>query len=297
MNHSDKKAIQIALIPVFFWSTVSTAFKFGLKVYFPSQLIFLASIVSFVVFLVSILLKAPLRQQLKPSPKLLLHAAITGLFTPFLYYLILFKAYSLLPAQLAQPLNMIWPLVLTLLSVPVLKQRIGRKSFVALLISFIGIVILSAKGNFSSFADTNFKGVVLALISSVLWSVYWLFNRKSKFESLVVLFYSFGFAVLYLFGFLFYTRELAFELNSNLIWPIYVGLFEVGISFILWGKAMALTSNNAKIANFIYLAPFVALIFIHFFLGETIFYTTYIGLIFIVSGILLQQTDQKLKSE
>lgn len=297
MKQYDKKAIQIALIPVFLWSTVSTVFKLGLKIYSPGQLIFLATVVSFVVFLCWILSRASLRKSLKPSKKLLTEAALTGLFTPFLYYLILFKAYSLLPAQLAQPLNMVWPLVLTFLSVPVLKQNIGSRSFIALFVSFVGIVILSAKGSFTSFADTNFKGVALALISSVLWSVYWLLNRKSKFESVIVLLYSFGFAIFYLFVFLVITQQLSFEINSHIIWPIYVGLFEVGISFMLWGKAMALTTNNAKITNLIYLAPFIALIFIHIFLGETIFYTTYIGLIFIVSGILLQQTDQKLKRE
>ena len=40
-----------------------------------------------------------------------------------LYYLILLKAYQLLPAQVAQPLNMIWPVILVFLSVPILKQK------------------------------------------------------------------------------------------------------------------------------------------------------------------------------
>ena len=35
-----------------------------------------------------------------------------GLLNPVAYYLILFKAYTILPAQVAQPLNMIWPIVL-----------------------------------------------------------------------------------------------------------------------------------------------------------------------------------------
>ena len=296
MVQNDKKALRIALIPVLFWATVSTVFKLGLQVYTPAQLIFLSTVVSFIVFGIWALIRKANQQIKHPSKSIFVHAAISGLVSPFLYYLILFKAYSLLPAQLAQPLNMIWPLVLTLLSVPVLKQKIGAKSFVALFISFLGIIILSAKGNFNSFADTNFTGVALALFSSILWSIYWLYNRKSTFDPSLLLMLSFGFAMLYQVAYLFATNQFHFQLTSTLWYGVYIGLFEVGISFILWGRAMELTSNNARIANLIYLAPFIALIFIRIFLGETIFYTTYIGLIFIVSGILIQQTDRKNKS-
>jgi drug/metabolite transporter (DMT)-like permease len=73
---------------------------------------------------------------------------------------------------------------------------------------------------------------------------------------------------------------------------IYIGIFETGISFVFWMKAMSLTSNSAKIANLIYLAPFLSLVFIHFILGEKIFITTILGLFFIISAILFQQTEK-----
>jgi len=56
---------------------------------------------------------------------------------------------------------------------------------------------------------------------------------------------------------------------------------------------MDYSTNNAKIGNLVFLAPFVSLIFIHFILKETIFVTTFIGLIFIVAGIFVQQFDKK----
>ena len=42
---------------------------------------------------------------------------ILGLVNPFLYYLVLFKAYDLLPAQEAQAINYTWALMLAFLSV------------------------------------------------------------------------------------------------------------------------------------------------------------------------------------
>ncbi|MFW5773315.1 MAG: EamA family transporter [Tangfeifania sp.] len=62
---------------------------------------------------------------------------------------------------------------------------------------------------------------------------------------------------------------------------------------MLWLKAMEYSTNNAKIGNLVFLAPFISLIFINYILKETIFLTTFIGLVFIVTGIFVQQFDTK----
>ena len=63
-----------------------------------------------------------------------------GLLNPVAYYLVLFKAYTILPASVAQPLNMIWPIVLVILAVPILRQRISWFSLGAMVLSFSGVV-------------------------------------------------------------------------------------------------------------------------------------------------------------
>ncbi|MEE9429517.1 MAG: EamA family transporter, partial [Melioribacteraceae bacterium] len=68
----------------------------------------------------------------------------------------------------------------------------------------------------------------------------------------------------------------------------YVGLFEMGITFFLWMKGLQLSSNKAKTATLAYLAPFISMIFIAFFLGEKILPSSLLGLSLIVGGILFQ---------
>jgi drug/metabolite transporter (DMT)-like permease len=58
-------------------------------------------------------------------------------------------------------------------------------------------------------------------------------------------------------------------------------------------KAMQLSASSAKIGNLVFLAPFLSLVFIRFILKETLYITTFIGLIFIIAGILIQQIDKK----
>ena len=62
-----------------------------------------------------------------------------GLLNPLLYYAVLFKAYDLLPAQVAQPLNYTWALTLGLLSVPLLGQRFRPRLLVAGLVAYAGV--------------------------------------------------------------------------------------------------------------------------------------------------------------
>jgi drug/metabolite transporter (DMT)-like permease len=72
----------------------------------------------------------------------------------------------------------------------------------------------------------------------------------------------------------------------------YVGCFEMGLTFFLWLKALSLAESKAKLGNIIYLVPFLSLIFIHFFVGEDIYWTTIAGLIIIVASILYQQISE-----
>ena len=293
--NSTNKAFVYAGLAVFFWSTVATAFKIALRELDFIQLIFYASATTVAILLAILLIQKKTRLLFRQSRKHWLNSIFLGAFNPLFYYLVLFKAYSLLPAQLAQPLNMVWPIVLALLSVPFLGQKIGKLSIGALFISFIGVIFISSQGGIRGFENTNIYGVFLALSSSILWSFYWIFSVRDKRDQIVKLFLNFFFGLIYLTIAVWLFSDFRVETGESFYAAIYVGIFEVGITYVLWLKAMEYSTNNAKIGNLVFLAPFVSLIFINYILKETIFITTFIGLIFIVAGIFVQQLDKKDK--
>jgi drug/metabolite transporter (DMT)-like permease len=219
---------------------------------------------------------------------------LLGLINPFLYYLILLKAYQLLPAQVAQPLNMIWPIILVFLSVPVLKQKIKRRSFVALFISFIGVYVISSQGNLFKPGHADIKGVLLATGSSVFWAFYFIMNVKDKRDESVKLFLNFLFGSVYLIAAMIITGNWPENIGfKGIAFSVYIGLFEMGITFFFWLKALQMSKTTDKVSNLVYLAPFLSLIFVHFLLHEPVFYTTPAGLLLIISGILIQ--NRKIK--
>ena len=283
------KAYVFAGIAIFFWSTVATAFKIALRHLDFVQLLFIATWTSFLVYFLITLFQKKFFTLFSISTNELIHSAILGLINPFIYYLILFKAYSLLPAQVAQPLNMIWPIILVFLSIPLLKQKIAVKSFLALFISFAGVYLVSSQGMPFTFKISEPFGIVLAAGSSIIWSFYWILNVRDSRDEVHKLLLSFFFAGIYISILVpFVTDISSINLKGALV-AIYAGIFEMGITFLLWLKALRLTSTTDKISNLVYLAPFFSLILIHIFVGETIFWTTVLGLCLIVGGIIIEK--------
>ena len=294
---NQKKAYFFASFTILFWGTSASAFKIGLQYIDYFQLLLIATSTTVLLLFFTLVFQKKLTLFKTLRLKDYLQSALLGFLNPFLYYTVLFIAYSLLPAQVAQPLNFVWPITLVLLSVIILKQKLQFKSFVALLISFLGVIFISSEGNLTNMQFSNKTGVVLALSSSVVWALFWLYNVKDKKDEILKLFLNFSFALLFIILATYFFSTLRIQNYNGIFAGIYIGFFEMGITFVLWLKALKLTSRTDKIGNLIYLTPFCSLIFIGIILGEKILYTTIIGLILIIIGILIQHSKRKISND
>ena len=293
MEKNQKKSYFYGLLAVFLWSTVASAFKISLKYFDAIQLLFYASLFSFFVLLLIIVFQNKVKLLFSYPKKIYLYLAILGFINPFSYYLVLFRAYELLPAQEAQPLNYTWALTMTYLSVFLLKYHLKFYDFLAGIICYVGVFIISTHGDILNFSFTNTQGVMLALFSTLLWSIYWIYNTKLNIDPVVGLFFNFavGLPFIFIWALLFSNP---FDINMyGLLGSMYVGLFEMGITFILWLQAMRLSENTSKTANLIFISPFLSLLFISLIVGEEILFSTFIGLFFIIIGLILQQQKRK----
>ena len=278
-----------AALAIFFWSTVPTAFKISLGELDILPMLTIAVLTSAFVLLIVVVAGKKIDLLRKTTCKELISSALLGFINPFLYYLILLRAYQLLPAQVAQPLNMIWPIILVFLSVLILRQKIERKSFIALFISFIGVYVISSQGKLFTTGHSNIIGVLLATGSSVFWSIYFILNVKDKRDEAVKLFLNFLFGSVYLVIAMVITGKWQVEIGiKGAVASVYVGIFEMGITFFFWLKALQMATTTDKVSNLVYLAPFLSLVFVHFILHEPVYYTTPAGLLLIISGILIR---------
>ena len=292
---SQTKAYLYAGVTVLLWSTVASAFKLTLQHLSFIEMLLGASIVSMAALFLILLAQGKLPLIGTYSKAEIIRSAALGFLNPFLYYVILFKAYSLLPAQEAQPLNWTWPIMLVLLSIAILKQPIRWLNVLAIVISFSGVLVISTRGDVLGLRFTNLPGALLALGSSVIWALFWIYNVKDRRDEIVKLFLNFVFGSIFTFAAVLFFSEIRVPPLEGVLGVIWVGLFEMGITFVTWIKALQLSCTTAQVSNLVYAAPFLSLFFIHFIVGEEILPSTIAGLVLIVAGIIVQQYASRTK--
>jgi drug/metabolite transporter (DMT)-like permease len=283
------QAYLYAVASVLLWSTVATAFKLTLRYVDYIQMLLWSSIASVAILFVVMASQGHLGQMRTWSGRDVMRSALLGFLNPFLYYVVLFKAYSLLPAQQAQPLNYTWPITLTILSIPLLGQKVRARSIAAVLVAFVGVLVISTEGRLGTLKMDSPLGVALAVGSSVIWALYWILNMRDGREATAKLFSSFCFGTVYILIVAALTGRLVVPSTRALVGATYVGLFEMGLTFVLWLKALKLSRTTAQVSILIYFSPFISLVLIHFFLDESIVPATIAGLVLIVAGIAIQQ--------
>lgn len=270
------------------WCTVATAFKLSLAHLSPAQLVLLAALVSWLFLAAVLAYSGRWRLLLRGSRRDYLHSLVLGCLNPLLYYLVLFRAYALLPAQEAQALNYTWALTMALLAAPLLGHRLRPAELLAALVCYAGVLVIATRGQLLSLEFANPLGVGLALLSTLIWALYWILNTSERRDPVVALFLNFSFALPLLLAWCLWRGELHSWPWQGLLGAAYIGIFEMGLSFVLWLNAMRLTTSTIRISSLIFIAPPLSLVLIYFILGEAILASTLVGLALILAGLAMQ---------
>lgn len=283
------KALVYGMAAVLSWSTVATLFKITLEHFTYFEMLLVASFSALLIFIAAITIRKKWAEVRKLTPAQWGWGAFIGLLNPVAYYLVLFKAYALLPAQVAQPINYSWPIILLVLLAFIARKPIPKGKYIGMFFSLAGVALISLGTKQVSGENIPVSGLLLAFLSAFLWATYWIANNQNKqTDGIIMLFLSFLFGSLYLFIASFFV-EVNLSSVSGLLAAVYVGAFEMGIPFIFFGMAIRKTDNPALINQMCYLSPFISLFLIRTFVGEQIYATTYLGLFLIVFGIIFNE--------
>ncbi|USD65222.1 DMT family transporter [Vibrio sp. SCSIO 43136] len=291
---NERRALGFGISAVLLWSTVATAFKLTLAELTPVQMLTAASVVSAIALLVICAVQGKLSQLGSTFASNPGYYLLLGLINPLGYYLILFKAYELLPASQAQPLNYSWAITLTLMAALFLGQKIRKQDWFACVLGYLGVVVIATKGNLLALEFESPMGVGLALLSTLLWASYWILNTKNKADPVLGVLLGFLVALPFAFAIAWYEGASWIQISwKGWLAVSYVGLFEMGVTFVLWLSALKLTNNTARISNLIFTSPFISLMLLATIIGEEIHPSTLVGLGLIVAGLLVQQLKSK----
>ena len=194
-------------------------------------------------------------------------------------------------------INFSWPVMIVILSIPILKQTIDIKSFLSIIVSYIGVVVIASKGDIFSMQFESPLGVIYILITTVIWALFWLFNTKNSNDTVVSLFLIFLFSLPYILLIVYFSNSFIIPSIKGIIGSAYIGLFEMGISVVLWQVALKTSTTVSRVASLVFITPFLSLLILHFVLKETILTSTIIGVILVCVGLFFQKYFTKKNSE
>ncbi len=289
---NERIALACGIAAVALWSTVATGFKLGLTVMTPVQLLSLGSLISLAFFTLALLTSGRTRSVLSMRPARIAQVAALGLLNPFGYYLVLFEAYDRLPAQIAQPLNYTWAITLALLAVPILGQALSRRTLLGIMVSYVGVSVLIVGGADIEAEGLDPFGVALALGSTLLWSSYWLASVRLKGDALVDLWFGFAVGAPAVTLVCIANDGLPVLDAAALGYGVWVGLIEMGVTFLLWQVALSRTAHVGSMAQLIFLSPFVSLVLIDRVLGEAVQGSSVLALVLIVAGVTITRSSR-----
>mgnify|MGYP000966057941 CR=1 FL=1 len=92
----------------------------------------------------------------------------------------LFNSYNYISTGLSTILHFIYPVAVTVLSIIVYKEKINKDKAIALILSIVGIYFLVGRSEM----NVNIKGVILALISGLFYSLYIIVAANKKIKNL-----------------------------------------------------------------------------------------------------------------
>ncbi len=286
-----RKEYLLGLTTVLFWSTSATAFKLTLNYLDVLQLLLFAILTSTLVLGGYLVLTGRIKTVFSLSPKEYGFYLILGFLNPFIYYWMAVKAYDLLPAQIAQPINYTWVITLSLLCVPLLKQPLSKLQVLATLVCYSGVVVLSTGGAGATGEAVSRLGIFLAVSCTIIWALYWITNVKSTQDPVVGIFLNFIFSIPFVALACSLFSSFAVPDIKGLFGAVWIGCFEFGFAFITWITALKSARQASHVANLIFLTPFISLVFISTVLGETIQLRTFEGLALIIAGIAIQKLN------
>ena len=197
------------------------------------------------------------------------------------------------PAQNVVIVNYTWPICVVIFAIILLKDVFSMKKIFALVLSFVGVYIVTTKGDLLNFFVTYDKGILFALAGAICYALFSVLGKKYNYERFtsMMFFYAFTF-IFILITVLIFSKipQISLYELAGLLW---LGIFTSGLAFVFWFLALKY-GDTAKVSNVLFLTPFISLIYIHFLVGEKILLSSIIGLIFIVIGILIQSKNNKI---
>ena len=281
-----KKQYFYASISILLWSTTATVTKLLLVNLNSMQILLISSFFAFIFLLIVNAIKGNLKEIKKIKLKDCLHIFCIGLLGTFLYNLFLYLGINNMHASQAFIINYLWPIMTVIFACILLKEKMTSRKMIAIVLSFIGVIIVTSNGNLS-IESSSLIGALFCILAAISYGLFSVLNKLKNYNKYlsIMLYYFSSFLVSLIYTLI--SKEWYIPRTNQLFGLLWIGLFTDAIAFTSWVLALE-KGDTAKISNLAYVTPFLSLIWTGIILKEQIRIYSVIGLLIIILGIFTQ---------
>ncbi|MBQ1370792.1 MAG: DMT family transporter [Clostridia bacterium] len=288
----EKKQIVYAVLTVFLWATMAPAVKLMQDSVPTTEVLFLAGLFSVVFLLGRLIANGKVKEYRTfgaQNYKVVLGLGFLGFFVyEFLYYF----GIAQLTASTACILNYLWPVMLVLFSCLILKEPFTTRKVLAMVASFLGVVVLSAGGN-DQYGAHPVLGIVGCIVAAVSYGLFSVLNKREDLDQDLCMPIYWG--VTMVSGLIAGFVEGGWTMPDLKTWLIlaWLGVMANAVGYLIWAIALNDSKNSARIANFAFLVPVLSMLLSALILREQIHWNGIAALVLILGGILYQSYEKK----
>lgn len=215
------------------------------------------------------------------------HLSWLGFLGAFLYYVLLYGAFANTSAAEGFVLAYSWPILVSLLAVPLLGQKLTPIRLLAIAVSFCGVVMIVTRGRMLEFQMGNLAGNMLALSGALVFALFSILGKRANYDITIATLVYFCSALFCALATIAVAGELPLPSLSVWGWVLYNGLLVNGVSYLFWFRALE-HGDTFIVSNLLYLTPVLSLPLVKVFINEPVHMSAVTGLMLIIAGILLQ---------
>lgn len=185
------------------------------------------------------------------------------------------------------------PVFIAVLSLLVLKEKLGRGHLLGIVTATIGVLILVSRGNFTGLGWISSVGDWIVLTSCLTWAIYTIFTRKltADINPLVVTFWTVTLAgIIIIPGSLFatgYEHYLTIP-PRGIAAVLFLGIGCLAGAFWFWSEGLK-RKTASEVGLYLYLEPLFATFGAWLLLHERIGWSVPIGGAFILAAVYFSE--------
>lgn len=287
-----KKEYILAVITVLLWGTSPPVCKVLLTGASNMQVLFCSTLPASLFLFAMIFVKGEKAALFALRGKDVLRLCGLGFLGFFLYSSLYYAAIACMDAQVACIINYLWPIFTVCFACLILKEKFTFGTFAALLLSFAGVAVVTLQpGEGAGFSLRDLKGCFFCILAAAFYGLFCNLNKKQGGSQTVNMFFYQGLSCVLSF---FCALYLGFTPigHPDVLGFLWIGVMVDAVGYLFW--ALALQGSNASaISNLAFGTPAIAVLLCHFFLGEPLYVSSFVGLGLILAGIFLQMVVQR----